>query len=130
VFRRRRRGSRCDDRRTQATSRSTGRDIGSPAQAPTSNLRSPGGPQGWTACRGLPTNERKRDASLAYARWVLGLRPCSHSLSNCSSLLAGWLAATPIPPSPTVVGERRIMALLTHSAYRNQGEVTRRHGVI
>src|SRR2546427_1646062 len=58
-----------------------------------------------TACRDLLTNERKRDTSLPYARCVLGLRPCSHRFSNCSSLLACWLAGPVIPPSSTVLGE-------------------------
>src|SRR5439155_10126317 len=83
-----------------------------------------------TVGKGLLTNEQKRDASLPYARNVLGLRPCSHSLSICSSLLACWFAATAIPSPPTVLDECRIMALLMHSDYRNQEEVTRIRCVI
>src|SRR6266542_3310217 len=79
-----------------------------------------------TVRKGLLTNERKRDASLRYARCVLWLRPCNQSLSICSSLLACWLDATPIPPSPTVPGECRIMALTMHSEYGNQKEITRK----
>src|SRR5439155_25948221 len=78
-----------------------------------------------TACRNLPTNERKRDTSLPYARWVLGLRPCSHSFSNCSSLLACWLTASVMPPPSWAPDECRIMALLMHSEYRNLEESSR-----
>src|SRR5207245_6804804 len=83
-----------------------------------------------TACRDLPTNERKRETSLPYARCVLGLRPCSHSFSNCSSLLACRLVAGVILHSSTALGECRIMCLLTHSDYRKSREATRKYGVI
>jgi len=73
---------------------------------------------------------RKRDTSLPYARCVLGLRPCSHSLTNCSSLLACCLAGTLIPPSSTVPDECRIICLLTHSDYRKAREATRKYRVI
>src|SRR5437870_3253082 len=120
AFQRRRRGSRGDDRRPGATSRSTGRDTCSPARAPSVKEYE----KSWryasvTACRDIPTNERKRETSLPYARCVLGLRPCNHSFSNCSSLLASRFDGSVIPSPSWAPDERRIMALLTHLDYRN-----------